>query len=427
MHPASIVQLPTASRDAPAVHSHADRIVVERLTLVDDGLAHFVGQRPEEDRAVLVTRALRIGLLCLQDTGVSMDVDFVRHEFGALMARTEAANDKAALALDAMLRQNFADGDGRLPRTLERFLGDRGQLRTFVDDLFDEGRRDSAIGRMKTLLGGYFDGDASRLALLLDPTRLGSPLHQFRTEISDGFAKIHDRLTAMEAAGAGRAGERLRSAAKGTDFEDKVESLLGDLSRGSGDMLDRTGGEQGSMLRSKKGDFLLTLGTTAARGSDVRIVIECKDRPVSARAMREELEAAKRNRDACVALVILSEAHAPAGIAPFDMRNGDVYCVLNADAPDQAVLEAAVRLARLLALTSRREREAQVDTTAVRAALDAIRVQFDALRALKVQLSSIGKCSQQVSEGLDKLRDAVLARVIAAEAELVSQPGGQGV
>ena len=59
-------------------------------------------------------------------------------------------------ALDAVLRQNFADGDGRLPRTLEKFLGDRGQLRTFVTDLFDESRRDSAMGRMKTMLGGRF-------------------------------------------------------------------------------------------------------------------------------------------------------------------------------------------------------------------------------------------------------------------------------
>ncbi len=59
-----------------------------------------------------------------------------------------------------MLRQNFADGDGRLPRTLERFLGDRGQLRAFVGELFDETKRDSAIGRMRQLLGTYFDGDA---------------------------------------------------------------------------------------------------------------------------------------------------------------------------------------------------------------------------------------------------------------------------
>ena len=53
---------------------------------------------------------------------------------------------------------------------------------------------------MRTLLGTYFDGDASRLAQLLDPTRLGSPMYQFRSEMTLGFEKLSDRLTALEAA-----------------------------------------------------------------------------------------------------------------------------------------------------------------------------------------------------------------------------------
>src|SRR3972149_5145112 len=105
-----------------------------------------------------------------------------RREFEALLGQMATANEQAAGALDRMLRENFADQEGRLPRTLERFLGDPGGLRTFVGDLFDETRRDSAIGRMQTLLGRYFDGDASRLALLLHPTRLGSPRNHVREE-----------------------------------------------------------------------------------------------------------------------------------------------------------------------------------------------------------------------------------------------------
>ncbi len=418
MEAARIVQLPAAGRTGASVRVEGERLVVEHVTLVDAGLSRFVAERDEVERALLIERALRIGLTALQDAGVTLDVDLVRHEFESLLRRTEAANEKAALALDVVLRQNFSDRDGRLPRTLEHFLGDRGQLRAFVNDLFDEGKRDSAIGRMRTLLGGYFDGDGSRLAQLLDPTRLGSPLHQFRTEVSDGFAKVHDRLSAIEAAAAARATERARSAAKGADFEDAVETLLGDLARGAGDLLDRTAGAAGDVMRSKKGDFLLTLDTGATRGAELRIVVECKDRPVSPRAIREELEEAKRNRAACVGLVIFSEAHAPAGIAPFDVRSGDVYCVVDPGSPDRAVLEAGVRLARLLAMATHREAETGVDASAVAAALQAIRGQLDAIRALKVQLTSIGTCSQQVSAGLDKLREGVLARIVDAEAEL---------
>ena len=73
--------------------------------------------------------------------------------------------------------------------------------------------------------------------------------------------------------------------------------------------------------------------------------------------MRDELIEAKRNRDAAVGLVVFSAAHAPAGIAPFDVRMGDVYCCHRPGDPEPATLDAALRLARLLALASTRESE----------------------------------------------------------------------
>ena len=103
-------------------------IVVEHLRLSDRSLAAFVEQRAPDDRADLIERALRIGLHALQDAGTSVDVDMVRREFEALLKQNVSANERAAHELDAVLRTNFADQDGRLPRTLERFLGDRGQL-----------------------------------------------------------------------------------------------------------------------------------------------------------------------------------------------------------------------------------------------------------------------------------------------------------
>ena len=41
----------------------------------------------------------------------------------------------------------------------EVFLGDRGKLRSMVEELFDPSRRESAIGRISTMLESYFDGD----------------------------------------------------------------------------------------------------------------------------------------------------------------------------------------------------------------------------------------------------------------------------
>jgi hypothetical protein len=415
---AEAAQARADARDGTRVALDGDRIVIDHLVLRDATLAGFLAERPSDDRADLTERALRIGLIALQDAGVTVNVDVVRAEFEKLLRQAESVNEKAAQTLEQTLRANFADGDGRLPRTLEKFLGDRGALRSMVDELFDESKRDSAIGRIGSMLERYFDGDASKLAVLLDPTRLHSPMHQFRQEMTDGFRSLEERLVAIEAAAAARGAERARSTAKGGDFEDLLESMLAELARGAGDMLDRTGTDTGSILKSKKGDFVLTLDSRVAHGCDLRVVIEAKDRPMSMRAMREELREAKENRGAAVAVVVFSEAHAPSGTAPFNLVGDDVYCVIDPDAPEPASLEAAIRLARLLAIASLVEHEVEVDAAAIGTALTAVREQLEVVRTLKAQLTSISNATKAVWTGLDSMRSNILARVAEAEVEL---------
>jgi hypothetical protein len=154
------------------------------------------------------------------------------------------------------------------------------------------------------------------------------------------------------------------------------------------------------------------------RGCDLRVVVEAKDRPMSMRAMRDELREARENRGAAVAVVVFTPTHAPTGVAPFAMVGGDVYCVIDPGAPEPATLEAAIRLARLLALASLAERDVTVDAAAIGAALTAVREQLELVRQLKSQLTSIGNTTRAVSTGLDEMRAAILARVTEAEAEI---------
>src|SRR5262249_11115587 len=110
---ARIVHLPTTE-----IRGEGDRIGIERLTLRDPTLAGVVAAREPADRPAVVERALKVGLLAIQDVAASMDVDVVRDEFEKLARSNEQANAKAVEALDQVLRSNFADVDGRLPRTL---------------------------------------------------------------------------------------------------------------------------------------------------------------------------------------------------------------------------------------------------------------------------------------------------------------------
>ena len=116
--------------------------------------------------------------------------------------------------------------------------------------------------------------------------------------------------------------------------------------------------------------------------------------------------------------MVFTPSHAPTGVAPFTLVGDDVYCVIDPAAPEPATLEAAVRLARLLALASLVEHEVEVDAAAIGTALNAIREQLDVVRALKAQLTSISTATKAVWSGIDQMRSNILARVAEAEAEI---------
>ncbi|HUR16804.1 MAG TPA: hypothetical protein VMZ33_05940, partial [Candidatus Limnocylindrales bacterium] len=215
-----------------------------------------------------------------------------------------------------------------------------------------------------------------------------------------------------------RGAERAKSAAKGTDFEVVLEQLLGEVARATGDALENTASGAGDLMRSKKGDFVLTVDPQSCEGCDVRVVIEAKDRNMSWRELREELAAAKLNRSAQMAMVVFTPQHAPAGVAPFDVRSGHVLCVIDPEAPDVSTLAAALRLARLYAIASLERRADTIDVRRVSQAVAAVRGELDAVRALKTQLTAIGRTAAEVSTGLDRMRENVLSKVADAEAYL---------
>ena len=395
------------------------RIVVEHATLDDPQLADFLGRVPEEERGATVERALRIGLLTLCNAGVSMSADVVKAEFERLYERMERTQEKAAETLATTLRVHFADGDGRLPQTLERFLGDGGALRRLTHDLFDETKRESALGRLNDLLGRYFDGDGSRLAHLLDPTRAGSPLHQFRAEVTDEFRRLSERIAELEAGSRARADERARGTAKGVDFEDALEEVLARLAHGAGDLLERTGTDAGDALRSKKGDFVVGIDASRTRGVDLRLVVEAKDRSVSLRRFAAELAASRVNRRAAVALAVFTPVSAPSGVAPLALIGSDVYCVFDPEADDAVALEAAYRVARVLALATLRDASVQLDVPAVQDALADIVRQVGEVQGAKARLTSISNAAGDVAKCLDAMRAGVLRAVGDIEAQLL--------
>ena len=402
--------VPISSANKPTqVEVVGDRIRIASLEVVDRALAGFLESRTPEDRAETVERAMRVGLMALQSASGSIDVDHVRRAFDKLLTDAGESNKKATAEVEEILRKTFANEGGALPATLERFLGDKGELALFTKDLFDENRRDSALGKLNTILGTYFDGDASKLAHLLDPTREASPLSGFRAEIAKRFDDVLLKIVELDAS---------QKAAKGADFESRVIAEYTELLRATNDEIEGTGGVTGAVPDSKKGDAVITINGRDASASVLRIVVEVKDKSMTGPAIEKELAEARENRKAEIALMVFSEAAAPAGAAPFTISRHGVYCVVDPEAPDIAILEAGYRLARISALIRAKSEGSGADLSAVKDAIDALRDRIGTVQQIKTTLTAIDTTTIKARGELDALRTAIVTEIDRIEEQV---------
>jgi len=411
--------VPISSANKPTqVEIVGDRIRIASLEVVDRALAGFLESRSPEDRAETVERAMRVGLMALQGASGSIDVDHVRRAFDKLLADAGESNKKATAEVEEILRKTFANEGGALPATLERFLGDKGELALFTKDLFDENRRDSALGKLNTILGTYFDGDASKLAQLLDPTREASPLSGFRAEIAKRFDDVLLKIVELDASQKAAKGERKKGTAKGADFESRVIAEYTELLRATNDEIEGTGGVTGAVPDSKKGDAVITINGRDASASVLRIVVEVKDKAMTGPAIEKELAEARENRKAEIALMVFSEAAAPAGASPFVISRHGVYCVVDPEAPDVAILEAGYRLARISALIRAKSEGSGADLSAVKDAIDALRSRLDSVKEIKKTLTAIDSTTEKARDELDALRSAIVTEIDRIEEQV---------
>lgn len=411
--------VPISSANKPTqVEIVGDRIRIASLEVVDRALAGFLESRTPEDRAETVERAMRVGLMALQSASGSIDVDHVRRAFDKLLTDAGESNKKATAEVEEILRKTFASEGGALPATLERFLGDKGELALFTKDLFDENRRDSALGKLNTILGTYFDGDASKLAHLLDPTREASPLSGFRAEIAKRFDDVLLKIVELDASQKAAKGERKKGTAKGADFESRVIAEYTELLRATNDEIEGTGGVTGAVPDSKKGDAVITINGRDASASVLRIVVEVKDKAMTGPAIEKELAEARENRKAEIALMVFSEAAAPAGASPFVISRHGVYCVVDPEAPDVAILEAGYRLARISALIRAKSEGSGADLSAVKDAIDALRSRLDSVKEIKKTLTAIDSTTEKARDELDALRSAIVTEIDRIEEQV---------
>ena len=214
---------------------------------------------------------------------------------------------------------------------------------------------------------------------------------EFQEEVKVSLAKL---VTRRE--------EELRSTRHGGTFQNAVYEFISRFAQHRGDVAEDTGDTTGFIKGRKFGDSVIELGADCA-AAGARIVVEAKEvAKYSFRDAREEIENARKNRDAQQGIFVFSKLTAPP-IDPLTRHGSDVFVVWDAEDPQTDVyLQAALEISR--ALCVRKSQSVQlstIDFTPINSAIEAIETGAKNLDKIRASAESIRKSSGDI---LDRVR-----------------------
>jgi hypothetical protein len=304
---------------------------------------------------------------------------------GELSASQGKLTDCLQEKIDDVVKEFSLDEDNsalsRLVRNVE------GAQKTITSE-FSLDNDASALSRLKKLLESTQQAIDSNLTLDNDDSSLAR-LRKEVLEILEKHSQTNQtfqnevKLT-LEKMVVQRA-EAARSTRHGLVFEDVVCEFLGHEAQKLGDLAERTGNETGQIKNCKTGDAVLELGPESA-APGARIVVEAKqaDGYTLAKA-RDEIDRARKNREAQIGLFVFSARTAPQELLASQLvRFGeDIFVAWDPeDAASDLFLKTGLTLARALCV-----RACQTSAT-----------QEADFKAIDAAVLDIEKCTENLSK-----------------------------
>ena len=251
------------------------------------------------------------------------------------------------------------NGNGALSRMVSEIKEKHGEVGESLENRIGEvmaefslDKEDSALSRMvnqvdtaQKRISREFSLDAEDSAL----ARMRRELIETLDDQQQTNARFQEEVKVALADMTARRQEAEKSTRHGLEFEDAVFEFVNDRSQRAGDIATPTGNTTGRIARSKVGDAVIELGDEhAAAGS--RVVIEAKrDASYTLSKAREELELARKNRDADMGIFVFSSTHAPSGLESFNRYGDDIVIVWDAeDSASDIVFDSGISVAKAL-------------------------------------------------------------------------------
>ncbi len=334
-----------------------------------------------------------------------------------LSALREHVEKTLTVQSESILREFSLDNtEGALTRLVRELKDKHGEaadgLKQRIGEVMQEFSLDneqSALSRLvrrvettQKQISDEFSLDAENSALARMKRELTQMIKDQDTAAQAFQTQVVSALDAMRARKAAEAA----STTHGHDFQQAGFDILQGLATRAGDIAEDTGNSSGLIPRSKVGDAVITLGPdNAAAGA--RIAVEFKEAGnYTIKTTLEEIDTARKNRDADVGLFIHSRRTAPAGLDTLARYGNDIVVVWDAeDESSDAYLKAGFMAAKALTVRVRLENaERTADFQAIDKSLTEIQRQVGYLDQIRTWSTTIKNNAVNVIDRVEKMQ-----------------------
>ena len=335
---------------------------------------------------------------------------------------TVRANMQEQLAQqrERLLREFSLDNpEGALFRLVDQITSKHGDftknMQSRIDNVVKEFSLDEENSALSRLVGNVDDAQ-KRITREFSLDNKQSALHKLKEELAtilSAQVKTNAEFQEEVKVALGKLVAKRETEARGTQhglaFEDAVCEFLSREAQSVGDIATPTGHSTGRIKNRKFGDCVIELGPDST-AAGAKIVVEAKeDASYTVARAREEMEHARKNRDAAWGLFVFSKKTAPEHLEPFQRYGQDLLVVWDAEQPSSDVyLQAGMVTARALSLRAARKAEAQqADFEAIDRAILEIEKRAANLDAVKKYAETIHSSSEKIIDRVEKDRKAL--------------------
>ncbi|MGA7119691.1 MAG: hypothetical protein WBY94_06310 [Polyangiaceae bacterium] len=347
-----------------------------------------------------------------------------------LLSPTDANGLRAQLttALEAAL----ADQRKHILREFSLDRKDSALSRLFAEFSLDDEK--SALSRLSKMIettseqiGKNFTLDDEGSALARMKRELLGTIEQLAKTNVEFQSQVRETLTRLDT----RKKDEALTTRHGVTFEERLGALLADEAQRLGDLHESIGDTTGAIKQCKKGDHVIELSADSA-AAHARIVWEAKEKlGYSLRAALEEIDEARRNRQAQVGVFVFSRKAVPEGLEALQRHGNDVVVVWDSeDSSSDIALRAAYSLARALAVRERRvDRESVTAIAEIDRSARGIERQIGYLGEIRKWADTIKGHGEKIAERSARMADELRRDVERLDAQVAgmrtaAQPAG---